>query len=197
MASFRHWIKSLTTPDKRGRGRHDIPPLVAYFWDGGQPVAHTVKDISATGFYLHTTERWLLGTLITMTLRRTYSDSDHPECSVAVVSKVVRHGQDGVGFAFIPMDAARPGQQPVGGQNIADRKALDRFLHLLREDTGYIKIGPALILLLIVALASLSSEAVIYLLALPFLWAATHATTALRANVQRRKSLISARRLYW
>lgn len=191
MAPFRQWFKSLLTSDKRRRARHETPPLVAYFWDGGQPVAHPVKDISPTGFYLCTGERWPLGTLITITLRRIYSDSDHPECSVIVMSKVVRYGEDGVGFAFIPVDTARSGQQPESGRSTADRKALDRFLQLLREDAGYIHLGPALILLLIIAVATLSSEAVLCLIGAPFPWAAARAAAAVQTSGKHKTTIPS------
>lgn len=192
MAPFQGWLKSLSTRDKRGRKRHETPPVVAYFWDGGQPVAHTVKDISSTGFYLHTSDRWLPGTLITMTLRRTYSDASHPECSVLVVSKVMRYGEDGVGFAFIPVDAAHSGQDSAGGLNAADRKTLDHFIQLLREDAGYIRLGPALVLLLFAVVPTLSLEAVLCLIGAPLLWIAARATVPVQGGRRREKAISSA-----
>jgi hypothetical protein len=109
-----------------------MPPLVAFFWDGGSPVAHIVKNISPSGFYLATDERWLLGTLVMMTLQRTRGEALRRDCSLIVMSKVIRHGEDGVGFEFIPVGTSgRPGPQ----SQAADRKTLDRFLHLLASDS--------------------------------------------------------------
>lgn len=128
------WLKSLLSPDQRRSSRSKLPPLVAYFWDGGHPVAHEVQDISSTGFYLKTDERWLIGTLLMITLQRTRADSSRPDSSVIVMSKVVHHGENGVGFSFVPVDAASPGQRPRSGSQAADRKTLDRFLHRLGSD---------------------------------------------------------------
>lgn len=130
-------LKELLTgsSDPRRGSRDKSPPLVAYFWDGGEPVAHTVKNISSSGFYLDTSERWLLGTLIMMTLQRTSTDPQRPDCSVIVMSKVIHHGEDGVGFAFVPMESAG---SPAGpGSHAADRRTLDKFLHLVKSDQKY------------------------------------------------------------
>ena len=134
MKPMKDWLKDLLVGDQRRTDRHRTPPVVAYFWDGGRPVAHTVQNISNTGFYLATTERWLLGTLIMMTLQRTSGDASPADCSVIVMSKVIRYGEDGVGFAFIPVESSSPGQKPGPGAHAADRKTLDKFLHLLRRD---------------------------------------------------------------
>jgi hypothetical protein len=141
MSQKKSWLKSLLYEDPRKTSRHKTPPLVAYFWDGGQPVAHPVQNISTTGFYLATDARWLLGTLIMMTLQRTRGDRDQVECSVIVMSKVVRYGEDGVGFAFIPVETATPGQKPGPGSHAADRKTLDKFLELVGSDAGFACFG--------------------------------------------------------
>jgi len=132
---MKDWLKSLLLGgDQRRASRSKMPPLVAYFWDGGHPVAHTVRDVSSSGFYLSTSERWLLGTLVMVTLQRTQAEASRPDCSLIVMGKVVHHGEDGVGFTFLPVDNATPGQQPRPGSYAADRKTLDRFLHRLTSD---------------------------------------------------------------
>lgn len=134
MSPITEWFKSLFSSDARKNNRRRTPPVVAYFWDGGRPVAHTVQNISHTGFYLATAERWLLGTLIMMTLQRTSAGAETSESSIIVMSKVVRYGEDGVGFAFIPVEVTTPGQQPAPGAHAADRKTLEKFLHLVAAD---------------------------------------------------------------
>jgi hypothetical protein len=137
MRAIRNWFKTIASNDPRLTLRHKTPPLVAYFWDGGCPVAHTVRNISPTGFYLETTERWLLGTLVMMTLQRIGSDPSHADCSVIVMSKVVRYGNDGVGFSFIAVD--NPGSARATGpvSQPADRKTLDTFLELIDPGQEY------------------------------------------------------------
>lgn len=130
------WFNKLFITDHRRSSRSDAPPLAAYFWDGGQPVAHAIKNVSPTGFYLATEERWLLGTLIMITLQRTKTDASRPDSTLVVMSKVVHHGKDGVGFTFVPVENATPGQQPRPGTHAADRKTLDRFLHRIASDRG-------------------------------------------------------------
>jgi PilZ domain len=151
MTPIKDWFKSLVSSELRNTSRSRKPPLVAYFWDGGCPVAHTVQNISHSGFFLETTERWLLGTLIMMTLQRTSGAPSLPDCSVIVMSKVVRYGEDGVGFAFIPVEntSPPPGQQLGPGSQAADRKTLDKFLELLDSDHGHAHFGYILLLFLL------------------------------------------------
>lgn len=132
---IRAWLSSIFSEEHRRSARSKTPPLIAYFWDGGHPVGHPVKDISSKGFFLATEERWLLGTLVMVTLQRTEphpSRSDTP--SIIVMAKVIHHGEDGVGFNFIPVDNASLGQKPGYGSHAADRKSLDRFLQHLASD---------------------------------------------------------------
>jgi hypothetical protein len=136
MGPIKSWFSSLLSSDQRKVSRRRTPPLVAYFWDGGNPVAHTVQDISHTGFFLATEERWLLGTLIMMTLQRTSGDTNRPDCSVIVMSKAIRYGEGGVGFAFIPIEPVASSLPTGPGSHAADRKTLDKFLQLVASDAA-------------------------------------------------------------
>lgn len=129
------WFKALSASDARRGSRKRTPPLVAYFWDGGQPVAHEIRNISADGFYLATSERWLLGTLIMMTLQRTSTDPGQPNCSVIIMSKVIRHGEDGVAFSFMPVEHTSTSTPTGPGSHPADKRTLERFLHLVKSDS--------------------------------------------------------------
>jgi PilZ domain len=102
-------------------------------------MSHTIQDISSTGFYLITKERWPLGTIVTMTLQRTdivNGNSGVKRC-IAVLSIVVRLGEDGVGFAFIPLEA----QAKTMKNGPAGKKALSKFLEQLRLDQGLAAVG--------------------------------------------------------
>lgn len=131
---IREWLSSIFGQEHRKNARSKLPPLIAYFWDGGHPAAHPVKDISSKGFFLSTNERWLIGTLVMVTLQRTRTDSDRSDASIIVMSKVIHHGDGGVGFIFIPVENAALGQKPGYGSHAADRKTLDRFLQRLKSD---------------------------------------------------------------
>ena len=137
--TVRSWFRKMSSFDHRRTQRLGSPLLVAYYWDGSVPVAHEIRDISSSGFYLVTTERWHLGTVVTMTLQR--SDIVHRDANgenyVSVLSRVVRLDEDGVGFAFVPLETRGsnkrkvvPKSKPVG------KKALCRFLDQLNLDQG-------------------------------------------------------------
>jgi PilZ domain len=87
--------------EERRAVRLPAPGLVAYFFTGGSPRPHPIKDISVTGFYMVTNERWLPGTIIRVTLQMVNARPDGGRDSVTVHSRVVRWGPDGGGFEFV------------------------------------------------------------------------------------------------
>lgn len=111
----RNWLHRLLlgeSPDPRRGPRRAIPGLVAYFFTGGAPTAHEVRDISTSGIYILTGERWYAGTVLRLTL----CDRHNPktERSLTVNAKVVRWAKDGVGFEFLLDEDGRPSARNVG-----------------------------------------------------------------------------------
>lgn len=128
----RNWLERWWSPDPRKAPRHPAPGLAAYFWNGSAPAAHGICDISSSGLYLVTEERWYPGTLVLMTLQRTDCGEDVAERTIAVQSRAVRWGPDGVGLQFIFSDDK---DQSRGNTSIFDavgRKEFDRFLEQLK-----------------------------------------------------------------
>lgn len=123
-------------PDPRKAPRDKNPALAAYYWNGSAPKAHIIRDISASGLYIVTEERWYPGTLILMTLQETKDGQESVESSISVHSKAIRWGSDGVGLQFIPVDTpeAHNGLNPL--VNGADRRVLDQFLQRLVKSNG-------------------------------------------------------------
>lgn len=128
------WLERWWSPDPRKAPREQPHGLAAYYWNGAAPAAHGIRDISSSGLYLVTEERWYPGTLVLMTLQRTECGEEVAERSIAVLSRAVRWGQDGVGLQFILEDSkeTRKGNTPVIGS--ADRLEFESFLQQLRED---------------------------------------------------------------
>jgi hypothetical protein len=130
------WLERWWSPDPRKAPRYFAPGLAAYFWTGSAPKVHNVKDVSATGLYLVTEERWYPGTLVLMTLQKTDGEEEGAERSISVYSRAVRCGVDGVGLQFVLSNT----QDPRLGMDLladkVDRKELDRFLQELRKDKG-------------------------------------------------------------
>jgi len=121
-------------PDMRKAPREVAPGLAAYYWTGSAPKAHSIRDISATGLYVVTEERWYPGTLILMTLQDSNDEEQTIEHSISVHSRAVRWGNDGVGLQFIPQDApdAIKGQNPL--VHGVDKRELNQFLERLRRE---------------------------------------------------------------
>jgi Flp pilus assembly protein TadG len=92
--------------DRRRDARTPEPTVIAYFWTGAEPIPHRLRDVSLSGAYMYTAERWYLGTMLQLTLdddRLRTNEMQKPgqAGSVTLWSKVVRHGSDGVGLEFL------------------------------------------------------------------------------------------------
>jgi hypothetical protein len=122
--------------DRRKTDRQPAPELSAFYWTGAAPAQHAIRDISPTGLYLLTEERWYPGTLIMMTLQKTNTAEGSSERSIAVQSKAVRWGPDGVGLQFILMDAKDPRRGQTVLKEGVDRKSLERFLQGFSAESG-------------------------------------------------------------
>jgi hypothetical protein len=118
-------------PRLRKALRESLPGLAAYFWTGSAPRPHGVRDISETGIYVFTDERWYLGTVIRMTL----TDREEPtvEHAITVHARVVRWGNDGVGLQFVLRGVANPDAEEIPLENGADKTQLDQFLGRVRR----------------------------------------------------------------
>jgi hypothetical protein len=90
--------------DRRRADRQSLPNLIAYFFTGGAPEPQKIRNISVTGFYLQTEDRWMPGTVVRMTLQKMGSKGDDPSDTITVNSRIVRWGPDGEGFEFILTD---------------------------------------------------------------------------------------------
>ena len=130
--SLRAWLQNWLSSDRRRAPRQALPGVVAYYWTGSAPRAYQIADISASGFYLLTEERWFPGTMVLMTLQRTDSSGKNTDDYIAVQSRVVRWGSDGLGLAFVL--SRDPSNGHPSRERGADRKVLDRFLARLKSN---------------------------------------------------------------
>src|ERR1700733_13365907 len=128
------WLARMLFQEHRKTERQRTPQLDAYYWNGANAVPHSVRDISSTGAYIVTEERWHPGTILMVTLQSTneYIDA-RPPLSISVQSKVVRWGTDGVGLTFLFPN--REGALADG----ADRKAFRAFSQSVGH--GWVKSG--------------------------------------------------------
>lgn len=144
MSAGKSWFERLWSKDKvkRRAERKAGPPLIAHYWTGAAPAGQGIQDISATGLYLQTEQRWYPGTIVKIVLQRTNTDDSEEgtEDSISVQAKAVRMDSNGVGFAFVLEKAqpVRPGQSRL--DVVADQKALDEFLLRLHESMGSLRL---------------------------------------------------------
>jgi hypothetical protein len=126
---FLFWLFPKPDDGDRRRGKR-LPAanLVAYYWTGGAPQAYKLAEISQSGLYLFTEERWLPGTRIVMTLQRESDPTETEEIS-RVESEVVRWGEDGVAFRFVESGFVDLNTGQIVEGRKFDRAAFDQFLH--------------------------------------------------------------------
>jgi hypothetical protein len=134
--SQRGWLDRWLHPDppnprKAARGPFD--GLVAYFFTGGAPEPHEIRDVSSTGLFVVTTERWYPGTLIRMTLSKPDIGQAPSERSITINARSVRWGNDGVGLEFVVEPRRNSNRGPVSPIDAVDSKQLGHFLKLLEK----------------------------------------------------------------
>jgi PilZ domain len=125
---LRRWLFP-DPPDARRLKRVPPPGLVAYFWTGGEPHAFSIRNISASGLYIVTEERWYQGTVLRIALTKPDSDPLSEVRSIRLQAKVVRWGNDGVGLQFILQDPKEPAGEKPSAIEAMDGKQLDAFLN--------------------------------------------------------------------
>jgi hypothetical protein len=117
-----NWLTESPPPPPKARApRRSEPTVLVYYWDGSTPKGHELRDISLTGAYLYTSERWYIGTIVRL-LIQAKNDSEQNESngtenvpSRSIEARVVRHGSDGVALHFM-------------FNNAEERENLERFV---------------------------------------------------------------------
>src|SRR5258708_10273326 len=154
MVDMKSWSEWLFSRERRKAKRQEPLHLLAHYWDGAAPLAHDIRDISSTGLYLLTEERWYPGTVVMISLQRADAADTHLDRSIRVNAKGVRLGKDGVGLELImPEKPPPPGSHSLSA-NGTDRKTFHRFLQRLLGDRGqalieYVLMLPMLFLLIV------------------------------------------------
>jgi hypothetical protein len=143
LTKFIDWLKAEELPPSRAPRSRCM--LHAHYWNGSGATAAEVRDVSETGAYLVTADRWYQGTIFTITVTFNSSpDEIKPPVSITLACKVVRHGQDGMGVRWLfpgPADrevsksffARVPGrekQAPPGNRGL-NRRAGDSLAQIL------------------------------------------------------------------
>ena len=125
---FKQWLHPVSSPsDRRRAARRYVPGMIAHYFTGGAPKPKDVADISMSGMYLLTDDRWMPGTMIQMTLQKPCARGEKKQ-SINVLSRIVRRGSDGVAAEFIMPEALNRISHDIQPSQATDKFALARFL---------------------------------------------------------------------
>ncbi len=112
MAGLQEWLlrESRERKELRRAPRFMQPEIVVYYWDGAAPEGRRIRDISRSGAYIRTPERWYPGTIVRLVLQKYPAAKPGdgaavPVASTCIPARVVRHGRDGVAVEFVFRDA--------------------------------------------------------------------------------------------
>lgn len=114
MKSLKSWLSQKFPDEYSTRAeRRPLPGLEALHWTGSHLSRHNIKDISSTGIYLLTNERWPQGSVNPLILAcndlpekiylpdKPYLPENSTDHQILVQTKAVRWGDDGIGLSFV------------------------------------------------------------------------------------------------
>ncbi len=128
------WWKKLLVGDPvdpRRAVREPLPGLVAYFFTGGTPKEQPVRDISSTGIYILTEERWFEGTIVQLTLTDRHERT--AERSITVNARAVRQGSNGVALEFIRLGDDHRGDRLLELGDYSNGVTVEQIEEFLRK----------------------------------------------------------------
>jgi len=117
----------------RAKQRQPATGLFAFFWTGGAPQAHVIRDINSSGLYVRTSERWYIGTVVRMILSLANGMDSSAGPSICVHAEAIQWGNDGVELRFVVPDHPRQVRGLPPAIDGADREQLAQFLEMWRD----------------------------------------------------------------
>jgi Flp pilus assembly protein TadG len=105
IGKIRGWLaREKEEPRRAPRSIH--PEILVHYWDGSAPEGRRIHDISRSGAFICTPERWYIGTIVRLILQRGPTATREggakiPMASICIPARVVRHGSDGVAVEFV------------------------------------------------------------------------------------------------
>ena len=93
MRSLSSWLHTSDRQTRKRAERRPAPGLAAYHRSGPNFMLDKIKDISSTGLYLLTQERWLPGEVVSLTLQKEGPPERNSARRAAVQARAVRWGK--------------------------------------------------------------------------------------------------------
>lgn len=122
----------LATVERRSAERRPVDNFSAYRWNGSRLTQEPVKDISTSGLYMITAERWQPDTLLSLILQRQGPLEVNPERRIEVEAMVVRWGEDGVGLEFVLEGDAESRQWVSLRESLIEQAKPEAMLSMVR-----------------------------------------------------------------
>jgi hypothetical protein len=101
MSIFRKLLVKAGLLENRKDDRLPARGLDVSYWTGLEQKRAKIKDISATGVYLFTPDRWPPGTIVQLTMQKRGLLDRETRPQVRLRARCVRLGDDGAGFSFV------------------------------------------------------------------------------------------------
>jgi hypothetical protein len=102
LSLIRHLMRALGFAERRKDKRVRTHGLRAFYSVGSEQVETRIKDISPTGIFLDTDQRWMPGTVVPLTLEQKSLLSKSSRSQVKLWARSVRLSENGVGLTFVP-----------------------------------------------------------------------------------------------
>jgi len=81
--------------------RRESSSLIALHWDGPSPRHSPIANLSNSGAYVLTSEKWNPGEIVSLTLQRKGEVEESSRLRFTVQVKAIRRDEDGVGVSFL------------------------------------------------------------------------------------------------
>jgi hypothetical protein len=104
MLNTGRWLAKFLVPDADRAERRPGGEFAAYYWWNSSFREDAVKDISTSGVFVFTKERFAPGTVIGITLQKAGPLEFNKDRRITKRARVVRVADDGVGLAFLAPD---------------------------------------------------------------------------------------------
>jgi hypothetical protein len=103
----KEWAVSMNFRSRFGKsvslgneGQSIDPPIVAFYWEGGESSGHSVQRINVHGAAICTGDRWSIGTVLELTFQRKDPLAEAPDI-VSARARIVGHTSDGIELEFV------------------------------------------------------------------------------------------------
>ncbi|HEV2133245.1 MAG TPA: PilZ domain-containing protein [Terracidiphilus sp.] len=131
MSILRNLLLKAGLSERRKDGRLPAHGLEVSYWTGLEQKRVKVKDISATGIFLLTEDRWVPGAVVQLTMQKRGVLDRDSRLQVRLRARCVRLGDDGVGLTFVE-EPARSAEWSRSMANAANLLAANHPIRLFR-----------------------------------------------------------------